>query len=60
MKIQGVIRRWQAGNSLRQIASDTGLSRDTVREYVVRCSRGHCPDGLTPAEEQLSRLVSVS
>ena len=28
--ITGVIRRWQAGNSQRQIASGTGLSKDTV------------------------------
>ena len=33
MEIQEVIRRWQARNSLRQIASGTGLSRDTVRKY---------------------------
>ncbi len=35
MEIQEVIRRWQVRNSLRHIASGTGLSRDTVRKYVA-------------------------
>ena len=33
VEIQEVIRRWQAGNSQRQIAEGTGLSRATVRKY---------------------------
>ena len=33
METQEIIRRWQAGNTLRQIAAGTGLSRDTVRKY---------------------------
>ena len=32
VEIQEVIRRWQAGNSQRQIAEGTGLSRATVRK----------------------------
>ena len=34
MEIAEVVRRWQAGNSQRNIASGTGLSRDTVRKYL--------------------------
>ena len=61
MEIQEVIRRWQARNSLRQIASGTGLSRDTVRKYVAAAqSEGIAQDGPTPGEEQLSRLAGVS
>ena len=35
MEIQEVIRRWQAGNSQRQIAVGTSLSRDTARKYLA-------------------------
>ena len=34
MDISEVIRRWQAGNSWRHIASGTGLSKDTVGKYI--------------------------
>ena len=30
VEIAEVIRRWQAGESLRHIAAGTGLSKDTV------------------------------
>ena len=32
--IQEIIRRWQAGEGYRRIASGTGLSRNTVRKYL--------------------------
>ena len=35
MEVAEVVRRWQAGNSQRNIASGTGLSRDTVRKYLA-------------------------
>ena len=39
-------RRWQAGNSQRQTAVGTGLSRDTVRKYVAAAQReGIARDG---------------
>ena len=61
MEIQEVIRRWQARNSLRHIASGTGLSRETVRKYVAAAqSEGIAQDGPAPGEEQLSRLSGVS
>ena len=61
MEIQEVIRRWQAGNSLRQIASGTGLSRDTVGKYVAAAQgEGIAQDGPAPSEEQPSRLAGVS
>ncbi len=34
VEIAEVVRRWQSGESQRQIASGTGLSRKTVRRYV--------------------------
>ena len=35
MEIKEIIRRWQAGESPRQIAAGTGLSRNTVRKYLA-------------------------
>ena len=58
--ISEVIRRWQAGNSRRRIASGTGLSKDTVGRYIsadeaLEMSR----EGPAPTEEQLSRLAAI-
>ena len=35
VEIVEVIRRWQSGESQRQTASGTGLSRKTVRRYIT-------------------------
>ena len=60
MEIKEIIRRWQAGDSLRHIAAGTGLSRDTVRKYVVAARQeGITRDGPAPTEEQLIRLVTM-
>ena len=40
MEIQEIIRRWQAGEGYRQIASGTGLSRNTVRKYLTAAKAG--------------------
>ena len=56
-----VIRRWQMGNSQRQTASGTGLSRDTVRKYLAAAQElGVSPKGPAPTEEQLSKLAALS
>ena len=61
MEIQEVIRRWQAGHSQRQIASGTGLSRDTVRKYLAMAQgEGIAREGPAPDELQLSRLAGIS
>lgn len=60
MEIREVIRRWQAGGSLRQIAAGTGLSRDTVTRYVAAArTEGIAQDGPVATEEQLSRLAAM-
>ena len=60
MEIKEIIRRWQAEDSLRHIAAGTGLSRDTVRKYVVAArEEGLTRDGPAPTEEQLIRLVTM-
>ena len=53
-----VLRRWQSGESQRRIATSEGLSRATVRRYIVAAmemglTRG-CP---APSDDELSRLA---
>ena len=61
MEVAEGVRRWQAGNSQRNIASGTGLSRDTVREYLAAAKEaGVVQEGPAPTEDQLSRLAGIS
>ena len=61
MEIAEVVRRWQAGSSQRNIASGTGLSRDTVRKYLAAAKEaGVAQEGPAPTEDQLSRLAGIS
>ena len=61
MEISEVIRRWQAGNSQRSIATGTGLSRETVRRYLAAAQEaGVAQEGPAATADQLSVLASVS
>ena len=61
MEVAEGVRRWQAGNSQRNIASGTGLSRDTVRKYLAAAKEaGVVQEGPAPTEDQLSRLAGIS
>ena len=61
VEISEVIRRWQAGNSQRHIASGTGPSKDTVGKYISAAEAlGIARDGSGPNEEQLNRLPAIS
>ena len=61
VEMEEILRRWQAGEGLRRIASGTGISRITVRKYVVAAEEmGLFPGGPGPTEEQLSRLAGIS
>ena len=61
VEILEVIRRWQLGESRRQIASGTGLSKDTVGKYISAAEGlGVSLDGPAPGEEQLSQLAAIS
>ena len=61
MEIAEVVRRWQSGESQRQIASGTGLSRKTVRRYIrAGVEAGLTRDGPVPSEDQLTRLVGLT
>ena len=61
VEIAEVIRRWQAGESLRHIAAGTGLSKDTVAKYISAAEALGVPrDGPAPSEKQLSQLATIS
>ena len=58
--IQEIIRRWQAGEGYRRIASGTGLSRNTVRKYLTAAkAEGIARDGPVPTGDQLCRLAVI-
>ena len=60
MDKQEIIRRWQAGEGYRRIASGTGLSRNTVRKYLTAAkAEGIDRDGPVPTDDQLSRLAVI-
>ena len=61
LEIAEVVRRWQAGNSQRNIASGTGLSRDTVRKYLAAAREaGVVQEGPAPTEDRLNRLAGIT
>ncbi len=61
MEIREIIRRWRAGAGPRQIATGTGLSRNTVRKYLAAAkAEGITQEGPDPNQEQLSRLAVIS
>ena len=58
--IHEIIRRWQAGEGYRRIASGTGLSRNTVRKYLTAVkAEGVAKDGTVPSDDQLRRLAVI-
>ena len=60
VEIQEIIRRWQAGEGYRRIATGTGLSRNTVRKYLTAARvEGIGKDGAAPTADQLSRLATM-
>ena len=57
---QEIIRRWQAGEGYRRIASGTGLSRNTVRKYLTAAkAEGIARDGPPSSDDQLSRQATI-
>ena len=58
MVIAEIIRRWQAGSGPQQIASGTGLSRNTVRKYLAEArATGIAKDGPSPDDEPRPRVA---
>jgi len=60
MDILELLRRWQAGESQRQIAAHTGFARNTVAKYLAAATDlGLTRDGPLPADDQLGALVRL-
>ena len=61
VEITEVIRQWQAGRGIREIARSTGLARNTIRKYILTAqSCGLSRDGPPPTESQLIILVQLN
>lgn len=58
VEIVDVVRRWQAGESLRGIARALGLARNTVAAYVRAAEvAGVARAGPAPSDEQIAALL---
>ena len=55
MDIREMLRRWEAGDSRRQIAAATGLSRVTVAKYIKLAEQ----EQLRSASQADDRLMAV-
>ena len=61
VEITEIIRRWQAGAGIRPLARMTGLSRNTIKKYVVAAEAcGLARDGPAPIEAQLITLIQLN
>lgn len=61
VEVREIVRRWQAGSSVRALARSTGLSRNTVRKYIEVAGRcGLTRDGPAPNDAQLTELVQLN
>jgi len=61
VEITEIIRRWQAGAKARGLARATGLSRNTIKKYILAAegqglTRGSPP----PTEDQLVSLLQIN
>lgn len=58
MDVLELLRRWQAGDSQRAIARQTGLARETVKQYLVAArAAGLRVNGPPPDEAHLATLA---
>ncbi|MBI2830538.1 MAG: IS21 family transposase [Chloroflexi bacterium] len=61
MEIEEVIRQWQAGRGVREIARSTGISRNTIRRYLlIAQSCGIVRKGPPPTDLQLTLLMQLN
>ncbi len=61
VEIEEVTRQWQAGRSVREITRSTGISRNTIRKYLlIAQSSGVARDGRPPTDLQLTLLMQLN
>jgi predicted DNA-binding transcriptional regulator len=61
VEIEEVIRQWQAGRGVREITRSTGISRNTIRKYLLTAqSCGLVRGGVPPTDLQLTILMQLN
>ncbi len=61
VEVTEIIRRWQAGATIRGLARASGLSRNTIKKYILAAkSVGLTNNGPPPAESQIVSLVQLN
>lgn len=61
VEIEEIIRQWQAGRGVREIARSTGISRNTIRKYLLTAqSYGLERNGRSPTDLQLTYLMQLN
>jgi hypothetical protein len=61
VEIIEIVRRWQAGASVRGLARVSGLSRNTIKKYILAAeSCGLTSGGPPPSDFQLMKLVQLN
>jgi hypothetical protein len=59
--ITEIIRRWQVGATLRGLARASGLSRNTIKKYILAAEgQGLTQTGPPPTENQTVALVQIN
>lgn len=61
VEVTEIIRRWQAGGTIRGLARGTGLSSNTIKKYILAAEGcGLTRDGSPPIESQILHLVQLN
>ncbi|MEI6186536.1 MAG: IS21 family transposase [Dehalococcoidia bacterium] len=61
MEVTEIIRRWQAGATIRGLARASGLSRNTIKKYILAAKgAGLTNSGMAPTEHQIVSLVQLN
>ena len=61
VEITEILRRWQAGAKMRELARASGLSRNTIKKYILAAEGlGLTRAGPLPTEEQTLSLVQIN
>lgn len=61
VEVTEIIRRWQSGVTIRGLARVSGLSRNTIKKYILAAQNiGLTNNGPPPAESQVVDLVQLN
>jgi len=61
VEVEEIIRQWQAGRGIKAIARSTGISRNTIRKYLLTVqSIGLARNGQPPTDYQLTALLQLN